>query len=228
VEQKQRVATARLTGFWYLLLAISGVLGFLMYHPQLFISGDPQKTLENLVALESTARIRLLMEVFIIASQALSAVWFYKLFREIKPWAAFAIGGWGLMNAAAIMISAISMSVAITIAGAATPSFQEKVVLVQLLSGLISNAWSIGGLFFGLWLIPMGYTVVAARCMPVWLGRTLMAGGAGYMLATCLNSLGIKNPMLDALTIPATIGEFWMIGYLLVFGIRPVERSETA
>lgn len=226
MEHKKLIATARLTGIWYLLLAISGVLGFLIFHPQIFVSDDPQKTLTNLIENESTSRIRLLLEVFIITSQALAAVWFYKLFSGIKAWAAFAIGGWGLINSAAIMISAISMGAAINIANFPTPSFQEKVVFIQLLSAIISNAWTIGGLFFGLWLIPMGYVVVTSNCMPIWLGRTLIVGGIAYMLSTFLNGLGISQNLLDILTVPATIGEFWMIGYLLIYGIRPLNNID--
>lgn len=226
MEQNKLISTARLTGIWYLLLAVSGVLGFLIFHPQIFVSEDPQKTLTNLTELESTSRIRLLLEVIIIASQALAAVWFYKLFRDIKSWAAFAIGSWGLMNSAAIMVSAISMGAAINLANFATPSFQEKIGLIQLLSNLISSAWNIGGLFFGLWLIPMGYVVVASKCMPIWLGRTLMIGGLGYILSTFFNCLGFSHSLMDMLTIPATIGEFWMIGYLLIYGIRPLDNID--
>lgn len=226
MEYKKLIRTARLTGIWYLLLAISGVLGFLIFHPQIFVSDDPQKTLKNLTELESTSRLRLLLEVFIIASQALAAVWFYKLFREIKAWAAFAIGSWGLINSVAIMISAISMSTVINIANFSTPSFQEKVVLIQLLSDIISNAWTIVGLFFGLWLIPMGYVVVASKCMPIWLGWTLIVGGIGYILSTLLNCLGFSHNLLNILTVPATVGEFWMIGYLLIYGIRPLNNID--
>ena len=226
MEHKKSVTTARLTGIWYLLLAISGVLGFLIFHSQIFVSNNPEKTLTNLMELESTSRIRLMLEVVIIASQALAAVWFYKLFREIKAWAAFAIGSWGLMNSAAIMVSAISMGSAITVANFATPTFQEKVILIQLLSNIISSAWIIGGLFFGLWLIPMGYVIVTSKCMPIWLGRTLMIGGVGYILSTFINCSGFTHSLLGILTIPATIGEFWMIGYLLSYGIRPLKTNE--
>lgn len=76
MDHKGQIAAARLTGIWYLLLAISGVLGFLVFHPQIFVSDNPEKTLTNLLELESTSRIRLMLEVVIIASQALTAVWF--------------------------------------------------------------------------------------------------------------------------------------------------------
>jgi Domain of unknown function (DUF4386) len=226
MEHIKQVTTARLTGIWYLLLAVSGVLGFLIFHPQIFVSGDPQKTLTNLTEFESNSRIRLILELVIVASQALAAVWFYKLFREIKEWAAFAIGGWGLMNSAVIMVSAISMGVAIKVVNYTVPTVHEKVVLIQLLSSIISNAWLIGGLFFGLWLIPMGYVVITSNRMPLWLGRTLIVGGVGYILSTFINLTGFTNQFLGILTIPATIGEFWMIGYLLIYGIRPLANHE--
>lgn len=225
MEHKKQVITARLTGIWYLLLAIAGVAGFLIVHPQVYVTRDPQKTLTNLINSDTTARIRLLLELVIIASQALAAVWFYKLFREIKSWAAFAIGSWGLMNSAAIMVSAISMSVAIQVANNPVPTVHEKVVLIQLLSSMISNAWLIGGLFFGLWLIPMGYIVITSGRMPVWLGRTLIVGGVGYILSTFISCTGTTNSVIDILNLPATIGEFWMIGYLLIYGIRPLTNN---
>jgi hypothetical protein len=58
--------------------------------------------------------------------------------------------------------------------------------------------------------------------MPIWLGRTLIAGGIGYLISAVINYTGIESPLFGFLTVPATVGEFWMIGYLLIFGIRPV------
>lgn len=222
MEHRQLITTARFTGVWYLVLAISGVLGFMIFHPQIFVSDDPRKTLTNLTNLESIARIRLLFELVIVVSQALAAVWFYKLFREIDEWAAWTVGIWGMMNSAAIMISAISMSSAIEIAKSSTQTYQEKIVLIQLLNSLISNAWGVGTLFFGLWLIPMGYIIVSSKRMPIWLGRILIIGGIVYLISPFIKYIGIDNPLLEFLVIPATIGEFWMIGYLLIYGIRPL------
>ena len=226
MEQKQLIKTARLTGFWYLILAISGLFGFLIFHPQIFITGDPQKTLTNLTELESTARVRLLFELLVIVSQALAAVWFYKLFREINKWAATVLGIWGTVNAVVIVVSAIAMNSAIEIANSSLPSLQEKTIMIQLLGQLITNAWSVGGLFFGLWLMPMGFIVISSGRMPVWLGRILFIGGIGYILQTFIICAGVQNPYSDILAIPATVGEFWMIGYLLIYGIRPAINNE--
>ena len=218
-NHSQLVTTARTAGVWYLLMAISGIVGFLIIHPQVFSSADPQKTLTNLMEQESLARTRLLLEFAIVVSQALTAVWFYKLFRSTNEWAAWTVGIWGTVNALAIMVSAIAMGAAIEIAGASSPP-ENKLMSIELLTGLLGNAWGVGGLFFGLWLIPLGYIITSSKRMPVWLGRTLIAGGFGYLISTALNYSGLETPWSRYLTLPATVGEFWMIGYLLIFGIR--------
>jgi hypothetical protein len=212
--------TARMAGIWYLILGITGMLGFLAFHPQIFISGDPEQTLKNLTERESFARARLLLEIAVVGSQAMAALWFYKLFKNINPVAAWATGIWGTVNAVVILISANAMAVAIKIANGSILAPDLKVGMIQILEQISSNAWGLGGLFFGLWLIPMGYVVTSSQRMPIWLGRILILGGFGYILNTLIKYTGITSTLTDFLVIPATIGEFWMIGYLLVFGIR--------
>ncbi len=219
-DQKKLVSTARMTGIWYLALAITGMVGFLFLHPRIYIGDDPAKTLVNLTEFETLARLRLVFELLIVASQALVAVWFYKLFKDINHTAAWALAAWGMINATAIMISAMAMGGALEVA-TGTQAMSEKTILIQLFLQQIKNAWGVGSLFFGLWLIPMGYMVVKSKRMPLWLGHVLIVGGAGYILSAFIGYMGITGSWVSMLTIPATIGEFWMIGYLLVFGIRP-------
>ncbi|MCE7863414.1 MAG: DUF4386 domain-containing protein [Bacteroidetes bacterium CHB5] len=218
MTHRELVSTARITGVWYLLLAITGILGFMVFHSRVYVS-DPATTLENLISKEPIARVRLILELFIIVSQALAAAWFYKLFREINGWAASTLAVWGLTNSVIIMVSAISMGAALDVAGSVQP-VDNKLPLIQLLSSLSSNAWGVGSLFFGLWLIPMGYIIVSSNRMPRGLGFTLIAGGMGYLLSAFLSYAGVKGTLVNVLTIPASVGEFWIVGYLLIFGIR--------
>src|SRR6056297_726686 len=220
-EQKNLIKTARITGLWYLMMAITGLLGFMVFHSQICVSGNPEQTLTNLIELESTARIRLLLEFAIVISQALTAVWFYKLFKDDYEWEAWTLGIWGMVNALAIMISGISMASAIGVVNSDISATEDKVILIQVFQSIISNAWGIGGLFFGLWLFPMGYIVIKSKRMPVWLGRVIVLGGIGYLISTVIRYSGIDFSFNRFLTLPATIVEFWMIGYLLIFGIRP-------
>ena len=58
------------------------------------------------------------------------------------------------------------------------------------------------------------------------LGWILMIGGVGYVLSLLVTYLlPDAGPVADALTVPASIGEFWIFGYLILFGVR---RSSAA
>lgn len=221
----QLLDTARITGLLYLALAVSGITGFVVFQPQVFVSGDPEATLAKLVDTESTARIRLLLEFAIVVSQALTALWFYKLFRSVDDWAALTLGVLGMVNSVVILVSAIAMASAIGVATSPARSADETIALIQLLQAVISNSWGVGGLFFGLWLFPMGYLVIRSGRMPIWLGRVILLGGVGYLVSTVVRYAGIDFGLGRALILPATVGEFWMIGYLLIFGMRSVDTD---
>ena len=98
----------------------------------------------------------------------------------------------------------------------------DAAATAQLMYEMSGAFWGVGALFFGLWLIPMGYLVVVSRWMPRPLGWILMAGGVGYILSAFVVYLVPDAPSWVelAMTIPATVGEFWMMGYLLIKGVR--------
>jgi hypothetical protein len=212
------VRTARMTGLLYLGLAITGALGFLLIRPQLFAADDPSATLANLVNHESLARAGVALELLIVVTQALAAVWFYRLFRTADPLAASGIAAFGLVNAVMILVSAALLGTAVELALDPVGDAAATVQLLYLVSG---NLWGVGALFFGLWLIPMGWCVLRSGWMPRALGWILVGGGIGYLLSAFIRYLAPDAPVVaDALAYPATVGEVWMIGYLLVRGVR--------
>ncbi|MFJ6199331.1 DUF4386 domain-containing protein [Micromonospora sp. NPDC092111] len=212
------VRTARATGLLYLGLAVTGALGFLLIRPQLFVAGDAAATLARLVEHESLARAGIVLELLVVLTQALTAVWFYRLFRTVDTVAAGSIAAFGLVNAIAILGSAALLATATEVALAPLGDAATTTQLLYLVSG---NLWTVGALFFGLWLIPMGWCVHRSGWMPRALGWTLVVGGLGYLLSAFTGYLAPgAGALASALTVPASVGEFWMIGYLLVRGIR--------
>ena len=101
-----------------------------------------------------------------------------------------------------------------------TDSAGDAAEMTLLLSDLNETAWSINALFFGLWLIPMGWLVLRSGWMPRILGWTLLVGGIGYIASCALDQLRPQDATLvETLTMPASIGEFSMIAYLLYRGV---------
>lgn len=210
------LGTARTTGLLYLGLAITGALGFLMVRPALFEAGDAAGTLANLVDNHGLARLGIALEMGVVVTQALVALWFFRLFRRVDAFAAGAITVFGLVNAVAILGSAASLATALDVAlePVADPGTAQLLYLVS------DNLWGVGALFFGLWLIPMGWCVLQSRSMPRALGWVLIVGGLGYVLSAFLRYLvPDAGSLVDLATIPATIGEVWIIGILLLRGV---------
>lgn len=220
---------ARWTGGAYLALAVFGVVGILVIRPQLLVEDDAAATLANLTTHARLAHRGSLLELLIVLAQAAAALGFYVLMRPDRPGAAFAVASFGLANAAAILGSAAMVLTASAVAEDPTLSpGGDAGATVLLLFAVADSFWAVGALFFGLWLIPMGWFALSTRRMPRVLGWVLTAGGAGYVLSALLDAgvPQVSSVVVDGLTVIASIGEFWMIGYLLVRGIRPsVDRQ---
>ena len=143
------------------------------------------------------------------------------------PWGGsnVALAAFGLVNATMILGSAASLATALDLA--LDPS-GDAAGQVRLLVGLSENLWGVGGLFFGLWLVPMGLLVLRVG-MPRALGWVLVVGGVGYVLSTYVAYLAPgAQPVADALIIPATIGELWVVGYLIYGGVFRSPRAHVA
>jgi hypothetical protein len=216
-----RNATARTTGVLYLLLAIAGGVGFLVVRPRLYVPHDATATAANVVAQASLARVGITLELAVVVFQALCAIGFLKLFREIDPVAAAATAAFGLVNATALLGSAACLWTALAVVG--DPAFApggDVPRTTQLLYELSGAAWRMGNVFFGLWLIPMGYAARRSGGARGVMGLILIVGGVGYVASAVAGVWAAPTAIVDGLVIPATIGELWMIGYLLFAGWR--------
>jgi len=213
--------TARIAGLWYLGLALAGMCGFLMIRPGLFAPGDPQLTLSQLLANASLARAGIAFEMGVVITQAMAAVWFFRLFRNVNVVAAGTLAAFGLCNALAVLVSAALIATAFDVALVpARVGAMDAAGAVQLLYLVSGELWVVGAVFFGLWLIPMGRLVLESGWMPRPLGWTLIVGGVGYVLSAFMSLLPELSVATSVATLPAAIGEFWMIGYLLWRGVR--------
>jgi len=216
------VRTARETGLLYLGLAITGLLGFALVRNQIFVADDPQATLSNLTQHESLARLGILIEMGVVLTQALVALWFYRLFRGVNSFAAGSIAAFGLVNAVAILGSAAVLATALDVSNDASLTVAgSTAATAQLLYVVSGHLWIVGGIFFGLWLIPMGWLALHSGWLPSLLGRLLILGGLGYVVSAFFTYVFPDADVLAyLLTLPATIGEFWILGYLILRGVR--------
>lgn len=226
VPSASLVGTARVTGFLYLAMGIVGMPGLLLIRPWIFDPEDPAATLAHLLENEQVARFGIALEMSLVVLQALTALWFYRLFRTVDAFSAAAIVVFGMVNSIIVLGSAAFLASALDVAHSPIGEASGNAQLMYVISDNLVGVVALG---FGLWLIPMGWCVVRSGWMPRLLGWVLIAGGSGYMLSAFVSYLAPGAGVLAGLlTAPASVGEFWMIGYLLVRGVRRTEARSQA
>ncbi|WP_255658255.1 DUF4386 domain-containing protein [Actinoplanes sp. L3-i22] len=202
--------TARLTGLAYLGLALFGLLGHLIIQSRLYVAGDAAATIAGLSAHGTLAGLGVAADVGVVVTQALAAVLFFRLFQPLGALPAAMIAGFGLINSMIVLVATMFTAAALASVRAGDP------VPVLLMYELNTAAWTLGGVFFGLWLIPMGRLTLRSPDLPRLLGWILIAGGAGYVISAFVAYLAAgTTTVTTVLAVPASIGEFVMIGFLL-------------
>ena len=163
----------------------------------LYVADDPTGTLSNLVEHPATARLGIVLELAIVFTQALAAVWFYRLFRSVDSFAAGLIAVFGMVNAVAILGSAAALATALDVADEKSLAVSgSAAATVQLLYVFSGHLWGVGGLFFGLWLIPMGWLVVRSGWLPRVAGPTA-DGRRGGLRAQHLRQLHVRPTLIS-------------------------------
>ena len=88
----------------------------------------------------------------------------------------------------------------------------------------------IAQIFFGLWLLPLGYLVYRSGFFPRTIGILLAIGCFGYLADTFVHFLapGIAESVELLVVAPAALGELSLVAWLLVKGVRVAERRAPA
>jgi hypothetical protein len=95
-------------------------------------------------------------------------------------------------------------------------------VLALLLLDMHHYGSLVARIFMGLWLVPLGYLAYTSGLFPRALGVALVVGGGGWIASSLA---GLVDPVAgeafsrSAMMLP-TIAEVWLLGYLLVKGVR--------
>ncbi|GGK75547.1 DUF4386 domain-containing protein [Mangrovihabitans endophyticus] len=211
--------TALATGLAYFGLGVAGVVRTVAQAQQIHVPGDAAATAANLALHTTAARLTVAADLTIVIAQVAAALAFFALFRRVHVLAAVSVAALGLINAVLVLAATVFSGTALHLLdGAAVPAAATE--RVQMMYDLNVAGWNAAMLFFGLWLLPMGYLTLRGG-LPRVLGWLLLAGGAGYVLACYVTLLSARTGA--AVTVPpllATVGEVWMIAYLIVAGLR--------
>jgi hypothetical protein len=219
---------ARMAGVLYLSMVLFSAFG-LAVRSRIIESGDAAATAENIRASVMLFRLAFVSNLVSNVCFLFTAMVLYLLLKDVDRLAAaamvtlvavsVAIGYLNLLNDYATLTLATNEHYAVAFGRAGSEG------LVMLFEDVQTAGGAIDELFWGLWLLPLGYLVMKSAYFPRVLGAALIVGG-GSWLAQFL--MGLLAPDLGAaegfLAIGAAI-EFGFMGWLLT---QPVKLRDCA
>ena len=203
--------TARVAGFLYLLLLPLGIFGLLL-PSSLILPGDIAGTIHNIMASESLFRLGIMSALLTQLVNIFVVLALYKLLNPVDKNHAALMVVFSLLGVPIAMLSELNkFGVLLVLNGTGyltTFTAEQVQALVSLFLDLHKYGINIAGIFWGLWLFPMGYLVFKSGFLPRILGILLMIGCFGYLFDSVTFFL---FPNLDV-----TISQYTFIGEILL------------
>jgi hypothetical protein len=209
----------------YLITFVSDIVAEFI-RSNIIVPGDTATTANNIIKSESLFRIAFVGDLIMITSGLFVALVLYKLLSPVNK------------NLAALMVLFTSISAAITCInslnlfapilllnnadGLTVFEAGQIHMLMEFFFDLHDTGYVIANIFFGLWLLPLGYLVIKSGYFPRILGILLIIACFGYLADFFVAFLipSYKEIIHPIAMAPAAIAELSFTLWLLIKGIN--------
>ena len=224
---------ARVAGVLYLIVGIFGGFAVGYANPAVYVPGDATTTAANVAANAGLVRAAVLSDLLQATAFVFLAMVLYVLLKDVNRSVARAMVVLVAIATAVMCLNEVFQFSALLVASDPTyaaafgPAGSDA--LVMLLMDMFHYGFLIAQIFFGLWLIPLGYLAYKSSLFPRALGVILVVGGISYLvdLLVAFTLPDLSRQIHMFLAIPPAIAEIGMVGYLLWIGLRPQSRLDS-
>jgi Domain of unknown function (DUF4386) len=192
-----------------------------------YVPGDAATTAANVVANAGLLRIGVVADLLQATVFVFLAMTLFLVLKHVDRNAATAMVILVAIATTMMCLNKVFQFAALLVAGDASyvAAFGAagSNALVLLLLDIHNYGFLIAQIFFGLWLIPLGYLAYKSGMFPRALGLVLIVGGVSYLVDMFAQFLvpNVGETVHRFLAIPPSIAEIWMVLYLLVKGVKP-------
>lgn len=217
---------ARIAGVLYLIVGIFGGFALAYVSPLVYVPGDATATAAKVAANADLVRVGVLADLLQATVFVFLAMTLYLLLARVHRNVATAMVILVAIATTIMCLDKVFQFAALRVT--TDPSYASALgvagsnALVLLLLDIHNYGYLIAQIFFGLWLVPLGYLAYTSKMFPRALGVVLIAAGISYVLdlLVAFVSPELSRTVHTYFAILPTIAEVWMLGYLLVFGVR--------
>ncbi len=220
---------ARVAGALYLLVGIFGGFAQGFVYPRVYVAGDAAATARNVLANSELVRVGVVSDLIQATVWVFVALALYRLLKHVNPAVAGVMVVLTAIGAGITCLNTIFEFEALQVATGAvsmgTSGTADSNALVLLLTDAHHYGLLTAQIFFALWLVPLGYLVYRSGWFPRALGIMLVGAASSYMVDMLAAFLfpDFGKAIHAPLSVLPAVAEIWMVGYLLVRGVRDMK-----
>jgi hypothetical protein len=223
---------ARIAGVLYLLVGIFGGFAEGFVDPKMYVAGNAAATAGNVVANPGLVRMGVVSHLLDAVFFVFLAMTLYILLKHVHKSVASAMLVLVVLATGIISLNAVfqfeGLQVATDSSYSAAFGAAGSNALVLLLLDIQHYGTLSAQVFFGLWLVPLGYLAFKSGLFPKSLGVVLIVGGICYLVDLLMAFLvpDFGQKIHTFIVIPCAIAEISMVLYLLAKGVKTSPRDE--
>jgi hypothetical protein len=216
----------RFAGLLYLVASIPGVFALLYVPSKLIVHGNAAATAHNIAASETLFRLGIAADLIGQALFIFVALALYDLLKGVNHRHALAMLTLILVAIPIAFLNEVNgMAAVVLVRGADFLSLFDQPhrdAMAMLFLNLRGAGFDVAGIFWGLWLFPLGLLSYRSGFIPRILGVLLMIGCFAY-LANSFTSLVLPRyeAMVHRWMSPLQAVELFFMLWLLIMGARP-------
>lgn len=214
---------ARIAGLLYLISSVCFIFAESV-RSRLIRPGDAAVTADNIRASVTLFRVGFVIDLASGAIFLFTGMALYRLLKHVNQLVAAAMVTFVALSVAVAYLSLLDQFTALTIATHAdyTKAFGQagSDALVMLFADMQRNGLLIDHMFWGLWLLPLGYLVIKSRYFPTVIGALLIIGCFSWLAVLFVRVLAPDLARIASFLVLGAIGELIFMLWLIVKGVR--------
>ena len=217
----------RVAGLLFLILVITGVFAEFFVRQKLYVMDDHAATTQNIIENQWLFRLGFVSDLIMSTMFFVYGFVLYLIFKSINKNVSLFLLLCAVISVAMFCQNSLNQFAVLELL--INPSYAEgfKPEQLQVLSMFFQNmhikGYYVNQIFFGLYLLPLGYMIIKSGIVPKIIGVFLVLGFLGDMIDFVRYFLfpNVQSVVLDNITIPADIGEISLCLWLLIRSVRP-------
>jgi len=237
MTERVREASPRLkagiSGVFYLLTIIMGVFAEVFVRGALVVRDDAAATAMNILAHESLYRFGLAADLVMLVCYIAVTLLFYGLFKPVSRSLSLLAVFFSMVGIAILAVNSLNHLAPLVFLGGANYLGAFEITQLQALAlmslRMHARGYSIAGVFFGIYMLLLGYLIFRSGFLPRILGGLMAVGGLSFLTNSfaifLLPALVARLPDLGML---GGIAELALSLWLMAMGVNVAKWKEKA